>query len=658
MLQSMHYFHGSSNSRYFAAVENQQIKLYLDERVLWSADLPPQLFHFVGIGNNGCVIIKLNEGLFIFRPGEKPTGEALKKLSASAFQKTGSTIDHACLDEEGTSICIQKTSPKSKVTEKIFGALASTRSDKGLKEYELLVYYIPTQSVQSLFKVIHPVQLESYFRWSISRDFSHFLVANPKKVSKGISVKYSIIERATQKTLRSFELEDTDVENAFISNEGTALLIAYKRGVRNLLIVTKDAYNFNLVHQSDSRVLHLARSFVAFQTTFPSALIARSFDGKELCNVPLKSLDEQGIEYGILFNVRDHIDFVYLKDNQLNVRRSDLSTFLTEVKRCEIVHKESYAGNETPIEISHYMGKEEPSYKDYSMSATYSEDDEAPASEQSRLSPYPPVEEDMWHKRIEDEKSSFRTEKPVSQPINLPAQRRKESEFEMPERSERPSQIPLSLKSKHKKEESIELPSKPEKLTQIPVETGQRKSPSHIEGPLLIPSSKKEGASISKGQQEKAAPGKPALHPEKLPDKMALYQSLENMKLQLVMGLLEESEYKIKKQKIEQLLEMHNQAAAEVGKPQTAPDIGRVTQRMTAGDFPASGAPQTAEDAQRQKIQKNLESLEERFILGEVNEESYRELKAKYLRSLASIRYQASPSQTSKDNIHSFGKQD
>ncbi|MHC9540162.1 MAG: hypothetical protein AB9903_11630 [Vulcanimicrobiota bacterium] len=660
----MHYFYGSTNSRYFAAVKNQQIKLFHDDRVMWSTELPPQLFHFVGIGNNGCVVIKLNEGLFIFRPGEKPTGEAIKKLSTSAFQKTGSTIDHACLDNEGSLICIQKTSPKSKVTEKIFGALASTRSDKGLKEYELLIYDIPTQSIQSLFKVIHPVQLETYFRWSISRDFNYFLVANPKKVAQGVSVKYSIIERATQKTLRSFELEDTEVENSLISSEGTALLEASKRGVRNLLIVTKDAYNFNLVHQVDSRVLHLARSFVAFQTTSPSALMAKSFDGKELCNVPLKVLDDLRVEYGILFNARDHIDFVYLKDNQLNVYRSELSTFLTEVKRCEILHKERYAYNETPIEISSYMGKDAPSYGDYSMSVTYSDDYEAPAAAQSRLSPYPPIEEDMWHEKIEEEESSYRVEKPAPRPIELPTKRRKEHEFEIPERTERPSQLPLSIEPKRKKEE-IELPSKLEKPAQIPLGTGTRKPPSRGDEPLEIPFSKKDGAAVPQDRQDRAAPAArvekpvpeaPAPPPEKLPDKMTLYQSLENIKLQLVMGIIEESEYKTKKQKIEQLIDMHNRSAVVVEKPQTIPDMEKVTSRITADDGAASGAPPTAEDAQRQKIQKLLESLEERFILGEVNEESYRELKAKYLRSLSAIRYQASPSQTSKDNIHSFGK--
>jgi len=660
----MHYFYGSTNSRYFAAVKNQQIKLFHDDRVLWSTELPPQLFHFVGVGNNGCVVIKLNEGLFIFRPGEKPTGEAIKKLSTSAFQKTGSTIDHAVLDSEGTSICIQKTSPRSKVAEKIFGALASAKSDKGLKEYELLIYDIPTQSIQSLFKVIHPVSLETYFRWSISRDFSHFLVANPKKVAQGVSVKYSIIERMTQKTLRSFELEDTDVENAFISSEGTALLEASKRGVRNLLIVTKDAYNFNLVHQADSRVLHLARSFVAFQTTSPSALMVKSFDGKELCNVPLKSLDEQGIEYGILFNTRDHIDFVYLKDNQLNVRRSELSTFLTEVKRCELIHRESYDTSETPIEISSYMGRDEPSYGDYSMNMTYSDefDSEPATSEHGHLSPYPPVGEDMWQDRIEEE-SPFRAERPAHRPIELPAKPKKREGLELPERADRVSQIPLTIEPRRRKEE----PEKPSKPTQLSLDTGMRKPPRASE-PLEIASSKREAAPEPPARHEKAAHTAPAIRaekpvpetpmaiPDRLPDKTTLYQSLENMKLQLVMGLIEESEYKIKKQKIEQLIEMHNnRPVAEPEKLYAVPEPDRAAIRAVPEEAAPSGPP-TAEDAQRQKIQKLLESLEERFILGEVNEESYRELKAKYLRSLSAIRYQASPSQTSKDNIHSIGK--
>jgi len=556
-------FYGSSNSRYFLAERGNKLTMYHEDRVLWETEITHGDFSVVGVGNSGCLVLKTNEEIYLFRPGERPAGESIKKLQAAAFQKMSSEIKEMYLNDEGSQLCILKSSAKSKVSEKIFGALASVKVEKGLKEFELLVYDILSGNFQSLYRVVHPVSMEQHFKWAISRDFNFFLVGNPRKTPSGTGVKYSIIDTTNLKIARSFELEETEVARAMISNDGTSLLQASKKGQSSIIIVTRDAYSFSILPPEGARILHLGKGFVCFYEESPPVIVAKAFDNKDLCKVSLAPLEDRKVEYGALFNLRDHVTLLYFKDDQLSVHHSELSTLEVEIKRFEL-----------------------------SMSA--------PAT---FVGPVQPEEE-----RVPPSVSS-----PAARVLGIERAREIEPEPSI----EPPARQPARTLS-------LDLPGKPDSFAAMTMSD--------------------ESAAVEPG----TGVSWPAM--EKLPGKVELYQSLETLKLRLVMGAISEEEYKEKKEKIEKFIQRLEDKLAASPVPLPAYKTN-VLKPHDDKDKKESAE----EEAQRLKIQQLLESLEERFILGEVNEASYRELKAKYLRSLAAIRYQASPSQISKDTYH-FGE--
>ncbi len=556
-------FHGSANSRYFLAVRDKKLTMYHEDRVMWDTEITHDDFSVVGVGNNGCLVLKAHDDIYLFRPGERPAGEVIKKLQAAAFQKMSSEIAEVYLNDEGSQLCILKLSAKSKVSEKIFGALASIKVEKGLKEFELLVYDMLSGNFQSLYKVVHPVSLEGYFKWAISRDFNFFLVGNPRKTPSGTGVKYSIIDTTNLKIARSFELEDTEVIRAMISTDGTSLLQASKKGQNSIIIVTRDAYSFSIVPPEGAHIVHLGKGFVCFSEEFPPSLTAKAFDNKDLCRVSLAPLADRQIEFGTLFNLRDHVTLLYYKGDQLSVSHSDLSTLEVEVKRFEI----SMSGPATfvgPVQAEE-------------------ERDASTTAQSQRV---------LGIERKEENLTEAVKEPPARQPSKLLS-------LNLPGRSEPAVTQPSTVQS-----------AIPEQHNELPM-------------PVM----------------------------EKLPSKVELYQSLETLKLRLVMGAISEEEYQEKKEKIERFIEKLEQTLTA----SPAPLPAYKTNVLKLPEEPERKG-SAEEEAQRQKIQQLLESLEERFILGEVNEASYRELKAKYMRSIAAIRYQASPSQISKDNYYNFGK--
>ncbi len=99
-----------------------------------------------------------------------------------------------------------------------------------------------------------------------------------------------------------------------------------------------------------------------------------------------------------------------------------------------------------------------------------------------------------------------------------------------------------------------------------------------------------------------------------------LSRQLENLKLQFVIGQLSEDNYKSEKDKIDRTL-------AHLAAGKTASDD-------TEGTPSISAAPAGSE---KERVEKLLERLEERFVFGEISEESYKELKTKYTARLHSL---------------------
>ncbi|MDQ7822875.1 MAG: hypothetical protein RDV48_08790 [Candidatus Eremiobacteraeota bacterium] len=546
-------FYGSSNARYFLTVQDKHVTLYHEDKVMWSTDLIHTDFEVLGVGSNSCVAMWFKEGVYLFRPGERVRAEALKKLQTSVFQKTESVLSDIFYNDEGSSFVYMRVSGKSKVTEKLFGALSSAPTEKGLKEFELIFYDIPSESAHTLHKMVHPLSMEKYVKWSISRDFNYLVLGNPRKIPSGVSVKYSIIDTQSFKTVRSFELQDTEVRSIRVNNEGTALLEASKRGVENILVVTKDANSYNIQRPTDAEILHLGRSFVAFHVHRPPAFIVKSLDDRELITNNLSIFEQHKVEYALLFNARDTMSLLYLKDDQLYHFITDMSTLITEIRRFELVMRKKQAEEQAPVE------------------------------------------------------QPVKYEVPSTSPLREAPER--------PHSLKRPSAIEFFLERE---------PVKPSRDEFITLE--DTSSPPQAPEPAEEPAEEEAGAT--------------SLPVVKIPDKTELFQMLETLKLHLVMGIVDDKAYQEKKQAIERMIELQDKQPSLQA---ASPAASAAPQKAGEQESPSS-----EEEKEREKIQKLLESLEERFILGEINETSYRELKAKYHRSLSAKRFQASPSQTSK----------
>jgi len=619
------------------------------------------------VGNNGCVVVRYDKDVFIYYPEDNTEGDIIPELSDEALAKTSSSLYNIFLNDEGTVLCVCRITPKSKVSQRLLGALASVRTDKGLLEHEILFYDISLGKFRSINKVAHPVADAGHFRWTISRDFSFLLVGNPRKGPGDINLKYSIIETKNSKSVRSFELKDLNVQKVIVTNEATALLDASQRGARSVLVVTKSKNTFNITPPINSEVIHLGQSFVAFISERPPVVQSKSYDDLELNTIPLTRLNELGITYGILFNVRDSVDFLYFNDQALVLAHAELSTLLTEVKRCALTRQEKVELSDTPVELEGdgMLAPGPPDYLMHFMSGESSLD----------------VEESQSTSQFDTE------EAPISGPGDGFTYFSEEGEPVSPE--EHREVVPLQI---HEEQEPPPLP----------LETGK-----------VAESTPVQASMASFVGEEEQSTGEGATSPqENIPTRGELYLALESLKLRHTMGMVDAKEYHSKKQEIEKLIityysegsetssseetqsssepEAQEVASDDSSEPQEpGPPSGKVTSleiparkvppalevkaekapptlelkvekspptlELKAKKAPpepehepepepepqeeeASPAPEAEKDepaeAGKEKIKTLLETLEQRFIMGEITEKSYLELSEKYKKML------------------------
>jgi len=135
---------------------------------------------------------------------------------------------------------------------------------------------------------------------------------------------------------------------------------------------------------------------------------------------------------------------------------------------------------------------------------------------------------------------------------------------------------------------------------------------------------KKTAIALPPAPEIPAVPARPAMGSDPLlpGNESDLTRQLENLKLQFVIGQLSEDSYKCEKERIERTL-----AHLKAGKADDGDELG---------EKPAISSTDRG-GSDKEKVEKLLEKLEERFVFGEMSEESYKELKTKYTAKLQSL---------------------
>lgn len=328
----MVFFSGSSNARFFVVQKDKEISLCREELLLWRKELPFGRFKILGVGNNGCLAVLSEEGIYLYPSSVEAQPEFIHRYSREVLKKSNSFLGRIELHEEGDRFCIESVQPKRGGVESLL------RADKTpTDEHKINLLELQTRRHRNFFTLSLSRELQKNFFWSISRGFDYFVIGEPRMVSSHFNYRFVLINTAREEIYNEFELKSALVQNVLVNDDGTVLIDTSDSEGRMLQIFTLDNTKYTVSTSREYRLLHLGKRFVAQKTAPIPSLLVKSFEDNLLVQADLKALDDLGVCYDILFNKRDHIDFLYMAGKDLKVTKTEVDLFISEAKRWELI---------------------------------------------------------------------------------------------------------------------------------------------------------------------------------------------------------------------------------------------------------------------------------------------------------------------------------
>ena len=347
----MYTFSGSYDSRYFACKTGHELTLLRFENAIWTKTLPHEETRIIGIGNNGSVVIQDEEGLWIHFLSEDEPMDFLAPFSAKALAAQSAAIQNVVFKDLGTQLCFERITLESK-GKGILGALKSGSKDRDVELHEIVFYSIPEKKHDTYHKFSHPSSFETKFLWSISKSFNYMITGEPHKAGRSMRMKCTIVYVDTYESYHEFTLVDPRIERIMINDHGTALVDHQGEEGKELLIITSEGKRFSVTPPEEYTILHLGRNYVAMLASPQPTLIIKSFENILMCSAELKSLDELNIPFEILFNIKDELDIIHVLNNEVKVQTSGVDRVHIDAKRWALMarHVRESAGL-APVEV-------------------------------------------------------------------------------------------------------------------------------------------------------------------------------------------------------------------------------------------------------------------------------------------------------------------
>lgn len=572
-------FFGSVNTKYCLIKKNDKISLMKEESLIWENSVAGLNMTDAEIANSGAVLIHAENMCYLVLPGSS----RLSPLGDFDYDKLFPVKGRRMrLSEDGSKIAYIKYDVKK--NRSIFAKLTTSKAPDGSErnpvEYELIIEDLASRKQRQIYKVSSYTNLSDYFIWDISSDFLQVILSVPKQSGNSIELSiYNLNLKVSADKMRKIPLKDAKILDVALHKIGAWGIRVLKKEIEAFLIMDRNSDIYQIPVASSEKFFYLGRGFFILESIGDKGervFTVKQFNGTTTASYSMDIFKEHGIEFELLFNDKDMLNLVYYLGDKFYSYPADVVNLLTELRRVDILLKTDASQRNSFSNGAAY-------FMDYFEAPNLDEMEKLEEDvRDSQLSgnSLQQRQQDHMHETSQNAFSAlaFQT---ASRNIKAGVSKQKvlKVELKLPEIPKEES----SLKS------GSDIQIKPGRFNlDLSLETESEKSPKAADRPVL-------SLDFSNSSAFTRASG------NSIP--------LDGENSDGATG--DDSSYRPK--------------AAE--------------KKFDASDLPAdkpteSPAASSVRDSEIRKLEKLLESIEDRYLLGEINEDSYKDLKSKYTRQL------------------------
>jgi hypothetical protein len=328
-------FLGSANSRYYAGASGQRMFLAKEECTLWEREIPFDVFQLLAVGTYGSVFLRGPQGIYVYElQGAEPSGP-LQRWSREELAATSSQLGAVKVAADGRSLCVERMTLQTRLSEKIFEFLSSTTVEPHTTIHEIIFHDLVDDTTKFFYRAMSSVKNPQKFLWDISPDFEWIVMGEPQ--SKNNTMRFAVAHVPTQTIYHEFLIPQLRVHALRVGRGGTAVVDVSQGSERGIVVVTREGQRSTLTPPTEYTLAHVGPGWVALKTSPTPFLIVKGFDDQLIVHADLRPLERLEVDYDVHFNERDDIDIVSLTDIGVRVVHSNVHDLEIDARRWEIV---------------------------------------------------------------------------------------------------------------------------------------------------------------------------------------------------------------------------------------------------------------------------------------------------------------------------------
>ncbi|MBT9584434.1 hypothetical protein IV102_13915 [bacterium] len=336
--------YGSFNSRFFACLTPQEIRLYRgiaaggsdanpnQAQLLFARAIDESLgVKLIRVGNQGALFFEGPKGLY--RLCNNPRAElemAHERLPRGAERgKTGRVV----VDASGCEVYYETISPVAGIKNR-FGKLLGGKSDCDSSVAHQLVCLNLRDRGQRRFPPARVDTRSGYgFYWSISPSGRFLVQAYPVNRSYHLD----IIDVTAECIVADFQMPLANIHRLWVNDSGVMMVHLGHVGDETLILALPDgATRHSFRPPVGCQVLHLGVQHVACLVEMQSRLQVFDYPGNLISEANLQPLRDRGVVVHLGFNDRDQIDVLHWESNTLYLHYADIRSIEVDARRWQL----------------------------------------------------------------------------------------------------------------------------------------------------------------------------------------------------------------------------------------------------------------------------------------------------------------------------------
>jgi hypothetical protein len=329
--------YASHNSEIFAVREPGRLYLYRDSYLeLTHRVVDQKAGDLIHLADTGDCFFRSKEGLFRLRREKGVRAERCKAVAGLDGSPEGGVLRGFAVRADGDQVAYEQVVPAQKFSSKLkrFLGQKSSVGDVGPSLHRIMLSGWSGRSTSCFFETVVDPRTSAGLVWWAAPDFGFLAVLERERDGRSV---LRVIDVLHESIVNELAVDGKLSRDRFITTNGTVGFGLEKQGRRALVIWTYSQERYQVAYPKESRMLHLAKDYIAFLNRKDHRLTVKSFGNDVLAEINLGPLARLDVEYLVHFNPRGTVELVTYHNGKLRVHHTDLETLPTDAKRWELL---------------------------------------------------------------------------------------------------------------------------------------------------------------------------------------------------------------------------------------------------------------------------------------------------------------------------------